>query len=181
MKTDIQLQTAFDQYKEIFIEESIQFMSHIYLTANATTSLINSGQMQERTNCLHFIEEVYIEDNPPEYEVPSAEESIRPEQAMGRTQQLSSADDTDTDDQSVNQAYRQALADKSDNGYQDSYGQNKNYMSNSSKQNHTEISSSNSTENSNSPKSIDLIFSTIKTAELLKDITTKISFPEKIG
>ena len=179
MKTDMQLQTAFDQYQEIFIEESMQFMSHIYLTANATASLINNGQLQERTNCLHFIEEEYIEDNPPEYEIPSAEESVRPEQAMGRTQQLSSADNTDTDDQSVNQIYRQAPTDELYNGSQDSNGRNRPDMSNNSKRSYNEISSSTSKENNDGPKSIKFIFSTIKTAELLRDITTDITFPEK--
>ena len=108
MTTDLNQKTAYDQYQQILIEESIQFMLYVYLMANASAILLNSGLQLDRTNCPHFFALLKHEINE-EFEIPSAEETTRPAQAMGRTEQLSSAYDTDTTEEPSIPTYAQIL------------------------------------------------------------------------
>ena len=174
MTTDINWQTAYDLHEEIFIEESIQFMSHIYLTANATAILINNRQQLERTNCSHLIIEDHVEEYVEEYEVPSAEEAVRPVQAMGRTQSLSSADNTDTEEEIQPMTYAERLDALLTS--ESETEASKNIKSNIETINTNTMSSTESTDHAKI-KSMGLILSTIRTAEAYHNIRAKITYP----
>ena len=176
MTTDLNQKTAYEQYQQILIEESIQFMSYVYLTANASAILLNSGLQLDRTNCPHFFAMPEYE-NIDEFEIPSAEETTRPAQAMGRTEHLSSADDTDTTGELNIPTYAQRLDALLTSESEQSLSENCNY-SNVTKET-TRRHSSISDDEKETCDSIKLIFSALKNAVIYGDVSSKVTFTER--
>ena len=166
--------SSIDNQRPIFLEESVQLLSYIYLTANSAAIILNEGQQHDRTSCFHFIPTITDDPQEEEFDIPSAEDTVRPQQAMGRTQLLSSADNTDTEDGN------------------NSYAERLNNVLNTDTNKDTETSPSaiqssdnknNQTSSDDNPRdknhSINLIFNTLRTAVLYKDIICEVRFPNK--
>lgn len=172
--TDERPNSPLNNQRPIFLEESVQLLSHIYLTANSAAIILNEGQQHDRTSCFHFIPTLSDDRQEEEFDIPSAEETVRPQQAMGRTQLLSSADNTDTEDgtksfaEHLNNELRSNT--KSDAEISPSIIQSDNDKNN-------QTSSEDNPRDKNN--SINLIFSTLRTAVLYKDITCEVRFPDK--
>lgn len=165
--------------EEIFIPEALQFYSHIYLTPQAAATFINSTNQNEQTNCYHFIPTIIESPSVEEFEIPSAEETIRPEQAMGRTQSLSSADNTDTED---NMTYAQKL-DKLITSESEDVQESVNTHTQTHHipiiESHDVFKSSSSDEVDYKPNSSRLILSALRNATMYGDIACEISFPDE--
>ena len=176
MTTDLNQKTAYEQYQQILIEESIQFMSYVYLTANASAILLNSGLQLDRTNCPHFFAMPEYE-NIEEFDIPSAEETTRPAQAMGRTEQLSSADDTDSTGELNIPTYAQRLDALLTSESEQSL--NESYKCSDKARETTKEHSSTSDEEKGTCDSIKLIFSALKNAVIYGDVSSKVTFPRQ--
>ena len=164
--------------EETFIPEALQFYSHIYLTPQAAATFINTTNQNEQTNCYHIIPTIIGSPSEEEFEIPSVEETIRPEQAMGRTQSFSSADNTDTED---NMTYSQKL----DNLITSESEDEQESVDAHTQAHHVPIIENHNNKSSSSdeidykPNSSRLILSALKNATMYGDIACKISFPDE--